>query len=103
MQRMRIQAEAEVSFFRDSMSSLVDAGVTGCDALVERTHKMFLRFLAQEWTPTTIRKLSEAIVMKRFENAKLGLPAFDSVSPEMAKKVGHRLCQVSVVVSPVRM
>ena len=73
--RLRAQAAAEVSTFRDmQLGQLVNDNLASHGALVSRLNRMFVDYLKNTWAPKTLGKLSSEHSKLAYDNALLGMP-----------------------------
>ena len=86
--RLRAQAAAELSTFRDmQLGQLVDDGYASHAALVSRLNHMFLDHLKSTWAPKTLRMLSSEQSKLAYDNALLGMPpAHEADTPPRVKE-----------------
>ncbi len=75
-ERLRAQATAELSTFRDmQLGQMMDDGYASHGALVSRLNRMFREHLKSTWAPKTLRMISCEQSKLKYENALLGMPA----------------------------
>ena len=94
--RLRAQAAAEVSTFRDmQLGQLVDDNLASHGALVSRLNRMFLDYLKNTWAPKTLRMLSSEQSKLAYDNALLGMPpAHEHDTPPHVKEA---IAQASIL------
>ena len=86
--RLRAQAAAELSTFRDmQLGQLVDDSYASHAVLVSRLNHMFLDNLKSTWAPKTLRMLSSEQSKLAYDNALLGVPpAHEADTPPLVKE-----------------
>jgi len=97
--RLREQAAAEVSTFRDmlQLGQLLDDGYASHGALVSRLNSMFLDHLKRTWAPKTLRMISCEQSKLPYANALLGMPPAHEV--DTPPQVKEAIAQASILLT----